>query len=158
MSQIKTIKKYELTYPERKYWLDKQWVLANPEKVKGYHKKYYQVNRIKRLKASRQWRLKNAKRMKKWFKQRVLSGKKKEDTLKHSYRITLLQFEQMKNKQKNKCKICKQIFIRTPHVDHCHKTNKIRGLLCSSCNSGLGLFKDNSQILKQAIKYLIKPY
>ncbi len=39
-------------------------------------------------------------------------------------------------------------------VDHCHKTGKIRGLLCASCNGGLGLFKDNPQALANAILYL----
>ena len=39
-------------------------------------------------------------------------------------------------------------------VDHCHKTGKIRGLLCAHCNHGLGNFKDNIEIIKNAIKYL----
>ena len=39
-------------------------------------------------------------------------------------------------------------------MDHCHKTKKIRGLLCHTCNSGLGMFKDNIEYLKNAIKYL----
>ena len=41
-------------------------------------------------------------------------------------------------------------------VDHCHKTGKIRGLICDSCNVGLGRFKDNIDNLKNAIKYLEK--
>ncbi|MGD0290750.1 MAG: endonuclease domain-containing protein [Candidatus Binataceae bacterium] len=38
--------------------------------------------------------------------------------------------------------------------DHCHKTNRQRGLLCSSCNMGLGLFRDDPALLASAIKYL----
>jgi hypothetical protein len=41
-------------------------------------------------------------------------------------------------------------------IDHCHKTGKVRGVLCSSCNAGLGYFKDNIDNLKKAIKYLTK--
>ena len=41
-----------------------------------------------------------------------------------------------------------------PHIDHNHKTNKIRGILCGNCNMGLGHFKDNLDVLKNAIKYL----
>mgnify|MGYP002345384244 CR=1 FL=1 len=41
-------------------------------------------------------------------------------------------------------------------VDHCHKTNKVRGLLCYLCNSMLGKAKDNIDILNNAIKYLSK--
>lgn len=39
-------------------------------------------------------------------------------------------------------------------VDHCHKTNKIRGLLCSSCNFMIGLSKDSPIILRKAADYL----
>ena len=42
------------------------------------------------------------------------------------------------------------------HVDHSHDTNKIRELLCRSCNQGLGHFKDDPALLKKAIKYLNK--
>lgn len=39
-------------------------------------------------------------------------------------------------------------------IDHCHTTGKIRGLLCDECNSGLGMFKDNVELLKLAKAYL----
>ena len=39
-------------------------------------------------------------------------------------------------------------------IDHCHSTGKVRGLLCSNCNRALGLFKDNIDFIKSAIKYL----
>lgn len=41
-------------------------------------------------------------------------------------------------------------------IDHCHKTSKVRGILCSRCNSGLGMFRDNIEYLAEAIKYLTK--
>jgi hypothetical protein len=42
------------------------------------------------------------------------------------------------------------------HVDHCHKTDKVRGLLCGPCNIMLGLAKDNEMLLANAILYLEK--
>jgi len=39
-------------------------------------------------------------------------------------------------------------------VDHCHDTMILRGLLCSNCNVGLGMFEDNPELLRRAIKYL----
>lgn len=56
-----------------------------------------------------------------------------------------------------KCKGCCEICGKKPkklHVDHCHKTGIVRGLLCQSCNQALGFFRDNPNLLKAAIKYL----
>jgi hypothetical protein len=39
-------------------------------------------------------------------------------------------------------------------VDHNHTTGKVRGLLCSSCNGALGLFKDNPEVVAAALLYL----
>ena len=65
----------------------------------------------------------------------------------------------MLKKQNNKCKICLVEFDelipnQKINVDHCHTTNKVRGLLCSLCNRGLGQFKDNTERLTNAINYL----
>lgn len=63
--------------------------------------------------------------------------------------------------QQEKCAICRQPStavmngrIKRLAIDHCHETNKVRGLLCSECNAGLGMFKDNLLLLENAIEYL----
>jgi Recombination endonuclease VII len=57
---------------------------------------------------------------------------------------------------KKTCSICCKKFKseRDRHVDHCHVTGVIRGLLCFSCNMALGHFKDDISILKSALEYL----
>ena len=77
------------------------------------------------------------------------------------YGITIEEQEVMLRNQNGKCKICgKGIYLfgdtksNTAHVDHDHKTGKVRGLLCQECNTGLGKFCDNIEYLKNAIKYL----
>lgn len=72
--------------------------------------------------------------------------------LKNSYNITPDQLQELKNKQNNKCLLCSK--ETKLYVDHCHKSGKIRGLLCPKCNSALGLFFDNTDVLEKAIKYL----
>ena len=44
--------------------------------------------------------------------------------------------------------------VKELSVDHCHTTGKVRGLLCQSCNVGLGAFKDNPESLRKAVNYL----
>lgn len=65
--------------------------------------------------------------------------------------------------QNNVCKICSkpETFItynspkiRKLSIDHCHKTGKVRGLLCNRCNKGLGQFEDNLELLEKSLAYL----
>jgi hypothetical protein len=76
--------------------------------------------------------------------------------IKLKYGLSYEQFTTLLSLQNHECKICNVKIANglNCHVDHCHTTNKIRGLLCSSCNQALGLFKDNTLNLKKAIKYL----
>ena len=78
--------------------------------------------------------------------------------IKRTYGITFDDYEKMFDAQGGCCKICKSRISssRTTRlfVDHCHDTGNVRGLLCSSCNHGLGLFKDRQTLLKRAITYL----
>jgi len=85
-----------------------------------------------------------------------------DSTLLNKYGITLKQYEQMWIDQNGLCKICnKNGLHRTKYnnstplvIDHDHKTHKVRGLLCHTCNTALGQFNDDITLLKNAIKYL----
>jgi hypothetical protein len=76
------------------------------------------------------------------------------------YGLTPAQFEALLKKQNYCCAICKRPFkkIQSTHdprnVDHCHKTKKVRGVLCLTCNYGLGFFQDEPRRLKNALRYL----
>lgn len=87
----------------------------------------------------------------------------KDYDLKRNYGISLNDYDKLFLEQKGKCKICETHIseINKRHkkhlcVDHCHETGIIRGLLCDSCNRGIGLLKDDANILKSAYEYLIK--
>lgn len=104
----------------------REWRKLNPERVHASYKKGHAQKRI----YSRHYR----------------------------YGITEEQFQQKLEEQKNVCAICG---TDTPgrnhenfHVDHCHTTGKIRGLLCDKCNRGLGYFNDNPDALRKAAHYL----
>lgn len=75
---------------------------------------------------------------------------------KFSYGITLEDYNKIFAEQHGCCKICnihQTELTRKLFVDHCHITGKVRGLLCFSCNTGLGMFKDKLELLKKAVDY-----
>jgi hypothetical protein len=83
--------------------------------------------------------------------------------LRKNHGIELESYQQMLQKQKGVCAICKQEEkscktrgqgTRPLSVDHDHVTGQIRGLLCSRCNAGLGNFRDDPERLREAIAYL----
>ena len=82
--------------------------------------------------------------------------------MKRLYGITGLEYNTLLKKQEGVCAICG---TSTPtlnqdetrpnlYVDHCHTSGAVRGLLCGKCNSGLGQFNDNPELLQAAINYL----
>lgn len=79
--------------------------------------------------------------------------------------ISVDRYYEMLNYQKNKCAICNREERRKSRtdgkicalaIDHCHKTGKVRQLLCHGCNTAIGKFEDNIEYLKSAIMYLEK--
>ena len=78
-------------------------------------------------------------------------------TLKKKYGISIKQYDEILHKQENKCAICgiHQLEVsRRFAVDHSHTDGHIRGLLCQSCNTALGKFKDSTEMLLRAVDYL----
>ena len=82
----------------------------------------------------------------------------REKQLKRNFNITLEDYNEMFARQEGKCAICKihQKYLKvTLAVDHNHSTGKVRGLLCSNCNTGLGHFKENPNLFDRAKEYLV---
>lgn len=85
--------------------------------------------------------------------------------LKRNYGITLEEYLEKFKNQNEVCAICKQPevminghtkIVRRLAVDHCHKTNKVRDLLCTRCNTTIGNANDNIELLTEMIAYLLK--
>ncbi len=77
--------------------------------------------------------------------------------LKRTYGITVEDWEDIFNKQKGCCAVCgkhQSDIKKTMSVDHCHKTEKVRGLLCNLCNTAIGSLNDDSALLRKAAEYL----
>lgn len=71
--------------------------------------------------------------------------------------ITLSEYREKLVLQNSQCAICKVKLLdhgHYTHLDHCHKTGKLRAFLCTNCNRGLGYFQDNVEFLSSAAQYL----
>lgn len=85
-------------------------------------------------------------------------------TLRKLYGVSEDQFNTLFEEQRGKCKICEtpitnrflDEYSAKTHLDHCHRTGVVRGILCHMCNSGLGLFNDDPDILRKAADYVEK--
>lgn len=100
---------------------------AKKERVRAYRNRYY---------ATEKWR-----------------RRKKDGVLRKRYGLTLVEYEEILAKQDGKCPICASRLAECrPHVDHDHKTGKVRGILCAGCNVKLGVVE--SPLLPKLIQYL----
>lgn len=90
------------------------------------------------------------------FSELPSEDKKKRYTQKklRQYKLSAVELDTLYRSQEDKCAIC----FRSCRldIDHSHATGKVRGLLCGTCNRGLGLFRDNIELLANAIDYLSK--
>lgn len=145
---------------------------------KQYKHNWYVKNRKRILKERKIYRLKNIKMIKKikhkYYKKNKkkiiekqyeyqkmnndkLNKKRKNFRLKKLYNITLKEYNHLLKTQNGRCAICndyEKVKNRNLAVDHNHKNNKIRGLLCYRCNVLLGMAHDDINFLYQIIKYL----
>lgn len=102
----------------------------------------------------------------KWQAQNVgRPGWQKERDLKRKYGITTDQYNEKQKAQDNRCAICRKPETKIDHrlgvlkkltVDHCHKTSKVRELLCARCNFVIGMVEESAPILNAMIVYLEK--
>jgi len=80
--------------------------------------------------------------------------KRKNYDLKRRYGISQEEYDKMYEDQNHRCGICGKESKKSLHVDHNHDTGKVRKLLCSNCNTMIGLAKENPYILQSAMNYL----
>lgn len=85
--------------------------------------------------------------------------KSRDRDLRRHYGIDLTTLERMISAQGGRCAICDDVFVsnKHTHVDHCHVTGVIRGILCSLCNLMLGHARDDPKRLLAAVQYLELP-
>lgn len=119
-----------------------------PEEVRAKVNAYYQKTKDRQLELKRN----------NYAENESVRLKKRDRDLQKAYNISIDDYLYLEEVQNNKCAICRgtQRNKRTKYfdVDHSHKTGKVRGLLCTNCNQGIGKFQDNKELLLHAYNYL----
>ena len=127
--------------------------------------KQYYLNQDENIKKSVEWKKENREYVrenaKKNYHKDILSTRIKEASRKKG--VDIERYKEMLLNQDNKCAICKQPETRRVKnseeianlcIDHCHKTMKVRALLCFDCNVGLGKFHDNPVFMRAAADFV----
>jgi len=121
------------------------WQAANGDKRRSRYKAVRDENPEEYKNRSAEYRAAN--------KERIAAQGRKSRLL-VNYGITVEEYDTMYQRQDGKCMICGKSPENTLCVDHCHTTGKVRGLLCGTCNRGIGLLQDDPKLCLAAAKYL----
>ena len=132
--------------------------MKTSEERKQYRRQQYLKHKDREKETRREYLIKNREKVlekqRKYNKENPL--KRKNAVLKNVYGITLVQYNEMFETQEGKCAICQRHqneLTRTLCVDHDHKTNKVRALLCVTCNTDVSVVENR---LEEMTKYLNK--
>lgn len=159
--------KQELKDPGYAARKTQKWREDNPEKAKETAKRNYEnfkknPEAVARARARQaEWRKrpdiieKNRAYNTAWAKKHRTPEIVRKRALKHNYGLTPEEYDAKLQSQNGVCVLCSSPPKRTQlHVDHDHLTGTVRGLLCSNCNTGIGLLKDDPDRLVGAAEYI----
>jgi hypothetical protein len=123
----------------------------HPERIKEYRSRPRVKERAAELMRIKRAGLNSEQR-------RGIAARQRIHRLRKYFGLTIEEYEAILEKQKGGCAICGSITSQGRwehlHVDHDHNTGKVRGLLCTKCNRGIGLFDDDPNLLEKTAKYL----
>lgn len=162
--ELKICSKCKKEWPLTEYYSNKRAKDGFKYQCKSCVRDDYWKKRDLNLESRRQWYQDNKEKAKikaTLYKQKTPEQQKiyrRKERLK-TYKLTEQSFAALYDKQEGRCAIC-DIFLplndlnTVPFIDHNHDTGEVRGLLCRTCNTGLGMFKDSPVLLENAKKYL----
>lgn len=151
--------RYRAENPKRVAQKSREWKLRNPDKVKAASRRS-RLRRLDKVRAyQRGWAERNKDKIREANSARYkkLKSTYRDYLLKKTFGITLERYNEMLLAQNNSCAICSggpDASGKTFAVDHCHKTGKIRSLLCRGCNVGIGNLRDDPDLLEKAARYI----
>lgn len=146
---------------EKKVAYSKKYYSENKERIKNRVLEYRAKNPEKRLAWQRKYRKNNPERIRENQQRYYYDNRDRvvelgyRGHLRRKFNLQDEEIDKIINQNSLGCAICgKSNFGKKLNVDHCHKTNRVRGLICWPCNIGIGKFNDDPKLLELAAKYL----
>jgi hypothetical protein len=140
----------------------RQWYSLNREKVLAADAARYKANPAPKRSRNRKWAQNNREKVNGYARDYNRRNPQKvfDVWLRCKYGITSEDWEWMLIAQAGRCLVCGDPMTgrNEPCVDHCHKTKKVRGLLCAKCNQAIGLLRDSLETAKRLVLYLAGDY
>jgi hypothetical protein len=130
---------------------------ANKEKIKAYRRDYYAANKGKIKEYHKKYHAANGVRIREQKRERHAANRPtRHERVLHAYGLTVEDYARMLNAQDLKCAVCRDVLVfpKFSHVDHCHATGVVRGILCHHCNVALGHARDSANRLRALASYL----
>jgi hypothetical protein len=124
------------------------------------HQDWYEKNRDREIERVRTWQQSNPEKVNASHRRRRAldpeqhKKRNREGHLRRKYGLTQNMFGALVLAQLGKCAVCGELTAPELHVDHDHRTNKVRGLLCGKCNKAIGLLNDDPKLMDAAKEYL----
>lgn len=125
------------------------------ECTRASKREWYLKNRKKAIATQQAYKASNPDKVKAYVEK---TKKQRSDRVRRKKYGDDFDFDKMLKSQNYQCKICgiaDPVYGRWGwHVDHCHETKKVRGILCLKCNMGIGYLDHRPEKLRAAAKYL----
>lgn len=129
----------------------KVWRAENKEHIQKVNWDWYEHNKGQVVERNKAYNEFHKERQRAWARKHQFRTR---------YDLTLEQYDNMVAQQAGKCLVCgvvPKLTKRTSkglHVDHCHKSGKVRGLLCHQCNCAIGLLKEDTNRIRRLLEYI----
>jgi hypothetical protein len=132
-----------------------EWAVANPDRARAAKVRYASKNKDKQRLRAREWARRNKEAVNAKHRAAYDPAESRKRMLQSRYGLSPEQYNQLFLDQGGSCASCGTALVdsASTHVDHCHKTGRVRSILCRRCNTCLGQFDEDAALIRKLAEY-----